>query len=276
MKAGDAPVWKALANPVRRRMLDLLRSRPRTTGEIAAAFPRLTRFAAMQHLGVLARARLVLVRREGRQRFNHLNPVPLRQVHERWVSRYAAAPAAAALALKSYAEQPQGERPMATKAPAQTKAPAAPSSFNVVHVELEVPIDAPPKRVWEALVERTTQWWHKDFYIGKTPRGFVIEPRPGGRMYEDWGDGAGMVWMTVVEVDPPRVLQLAGHLTAPFGGPATTHLRLTLDPRGKSETTLRVSEQAFGRVDEKLRQELHDGWTLLLGEGLKGYVERQK
>ena len=53
-------------------------------------------------------------------------------------------------------------------------------------------------------------------------------------------------------------------------------VRLTLDPRGKSGTLLRVSEQAFGRVDEKLRQELRDGWMLLLGEGLKGYVERQK
>src|SRR5438105_7066237 len=166
MAAGDAPVWKALANPVRRRMLDLLGTRPRTTGELAAAFPALTRFAAMQHLGVLARARLVLVRREGRRRFNHLNPVPLRRVHERWVSRYADAPAAAALALKQYAEQPEGEPFMATKAPTATNAPAAPSSFNVVHVELEVPIDAPPKRVWEALVERTSEWWRKDFYVG--------------------------------------------------------------------------------------------------------------
>src|SRR2546423_15364535 len=128
--AAEAAVWKALANPVRRRMLDLLRARPRTTGDLAAAFPALTRFAAMQHLGVLARARLVLVRRQGRHRFNHLNPVPLRQVHERWVSRYADPPPPAALALQRYPEQPEGEVPMATKAATQTHAPAPPRAFH--------------------------------------------------------------------------------------------------------------------------------------------------
>ena len=95
-------------------------------------------------------------------------------------------------------------------------------------------------------------------------------------MYEDWGGGAGMVWMNVTEVDPPRAIQLAGHLTAQFGGPAHTHLRITLDPRGKSGTLLRLSETAFGRVDDKLKRQLHEGWMLLLGEGLKRFVETSK
>jgi DNA-binding transcriptional ArsR family regulator/uncharacterized protein YndB with AHSA1/START domain len=279
MSAGaDARVWKALASPVRRRVLDLLRRRRRTTGDLAAAFPALSRFAVMQHLAVLTRARLVLVRREGRQRFNHLNPAPLRQVHERWVSRYADPLAAAALDLKRHAELPEGDDPMATKTAATKRvgrsdnASTSPA-FNLVRVELEVPIAAPPGRVWQALVEQTTQWWRRDFYVGKAARAFVIEPRPGGRMYEDWGDGAGMVWMNVIEVDPPRVLQLAGHLTAAFGGPANTHLRLTLESRGKGGTLLRLSEHAFGRVDDKMKAELHQGWTLLLAKGLKPFIE---
>lgn len=81
-------VWRALANPVRRRILDLLRNGTRTTGDLADEFPDLSRFAIMQHLGVLETADLVIPRREGRRRYNYLNPVPIQQIHDRWVSRY--------------------------------------------------------------------------------------------------------------------------------------------------------------------------------------------
>lgn len=81
-------VWRALSNPIRRAILDLLRGGPLTTGDVASAFPDLSRFAVMQHLGVLGDADLVVVRRDGRKRFNYLNPVPIQQVHDRWVSRY--------------------------------------------------------------------------------------------------------------------------------------------------------------------------------------------
>jgi DNA-binding transcriptional ArsR family regulator len=83
-----APVWKALASPIRRAILDDLRDGPRTTGAIAERFPKLTRFAVMQHLRVLEEANLVIPRREGRERYNYLNPVPIQQVFDRWVSRY--------------------------------------------------------------------------------------------------------------------------------------------------------------------------------------------
>ncbi len=81
-------VWKALSDPTRREILDLLRTGPKTTGELASGFPDLTRFAVMKHLGVLEDASLVIARKEGRQRWNHLNAVPLRRIYERWVSKY--------------------------------------------------------------------------------------------------------------------------------------------------------------------------------------------
>ena len=81
-------VWKALASEVRREILDLLRDGPRTTGDLADEFPSLTRFAVMQHLRVLERAELVIARREGRERYNYLNPVPIQQLYDRWVARY--------------------------------------------------------------------------------------------------------------------------------------------------------------------------------------------
>src|SRR5688572_15628463 len=81
-------VWKALASEVRREILDLLRDGPRTTGALADEFPKLTRFAVMQHLRVLEDAELVIPRRTGRERYNYLNPVPIQQLYDRWVARY--------------------------------------------------------------------------------------------------------------------------------------------------------------------------------------------
>lgn len=80
-------VFKALADPTRRDILDLLAQRPRTTGELALHFSKLSRFAVMKHLRVLHAAGLILITRNGRQRWNRLNPVPLREVLRRWVDR---------------------------------------------------------------------------------------------------------------------------------------------------------------------------------------------
>ena len=82
------PIWRALANPVRRSILDALRDGPMTTGAIAELFPDLSRYAVMQHLGVLADADLAVARRVGRERYNYLNPVPIQRIHDRWVVRY--------------------------------------------------------------------------------------------------------------------------------------------------------------------------------------------
>jgi len=81
-------VWKALSDPTRRAILDLLRHGPRTTTEVVDTFPHLTRFGVMKHLDVLREAQLVNTREEGRQRLNSLNGVPIRQIYQRWVSRF--------------------------------------------------------------------------------------------------------------------------------------------------------------------------------------------
>lgn len=84
----DDLIWKALAHPVRREILDTLRPGPATTGQLAERFPAFSRFAVMQHLRVLEEAGLVVPYREGRSRYNYLNPVPIQEIYDRWVSRY--------------------------------------------------------------------------------------------------------------------------------------------------------------------------------------------
>lgn len=100
----DDAVWKALADPSRRRILDLLRAEPRTTGDLADRFDT-TRFAVMKHLEVLVAAGLVIVDRRGRERWNHLNPVPIRELYRRWIRPFDAAPADALLRIKKAAER---------------------------------------------------------------------------------------------------------------------------------------------------------------------------
>ncbi len=82
-------VFKALADGRRRELLDLLRQHPKTTGELCSHFRILDRCTVMQHLGVLERAGLVIVRREGRTRWNYLNVIPITEIYERWISHYA-------------------------------------------------------------------------------------------------------------------------------------------------------------------------------------------
>src|SRR5215510_439489 len=82
-------IFKALADSRRRRILDLLKEEELTTGDICAHFKKLDRCTVMQHLKVLEKARLIIVRREGRLRWNYLNAVPIREIYNRWISQYA-------------------------------------------------------------------------------------------------------------------------------------------------------------------------------------------
>ncbi len=98
------PVWKALSDPTRRAILDVLRDRPRTTTEIVGRDPQLSRFGVMKHLEVLRQAQLVFTREAGRQRVNSLNVVPIRQIYERWVGPFQELWSGELLGIKDMAE----------------------------------------------------------------------------------------------------------------------------------------------------------------------------
>lgn len=104
---GGEAVWRALADPTRRRILDLLAERPRTTGELCDEFTDLSRFAVMKHLDVLEAAGLVLVRREGRLRWNQFNAVPIQRIYDRWIGPKLGGMASALLRLERQASQPE-------------------------------------------------------------------------------------------------------------------------------------------------------------------------
>ncbi|GAA0037176.1 MULTISPECIES: ArsR/SmtB family transcription factor [Brevibacterium] len=89
--ARDDAVFKALANATRRRILDLLKREPLTTGAVAEAFPDLDRTTVLQHIRVLERAELLTGRKVGKTRVLALAPLPIKRIHDRWIGEYARA-----------------------------------------------------------------------------------------------------------------------------------------------------------------------------------------
>jgi DNA-binding transcriptional ArsR family regulator len=102
----DDRVFKALADPTRRRLLDLLFARDgRTLTELESEVEEMTRYGVMKHLRVLEEADLVITRRSGREKLHFLNPVPIQQIHNRWIDKYTEHRAAALLDLKKQLEE---------------------------------------------------------------------------------------------------------------------------------------------------------------------------
>jgi DNA-binding transcriptional ArsR family regulator len=121
MEVSPDDVWSALANPLRRRILDVISERPATTGAIVTSLQE-DRHVVMQHLRVLRHVDLVRVEPRGRERLNHLNPVPLQDAVGRWISRYEQHWAAALIGLRDTLE--------AQAQPNQAVKPSAPTTLH--------------------------------------------------------------------------------------------------------------------------------------------------
>ncbi|ODT65829.1 MAG: transcriptional regulator [Pelagibacterium sp. SCN 63-23] len=104
----DDLIFKALGHRVRRRILDGLKTGPQTTGMLCAQFPEVDRCTIMQHLGVLEDAGLIHAEKRGRERWNHLDAMPIHAIHQRWIGPYAAYAAAMLSRLKRSVEEMVG------------------------------------------------------------------------------------------------------------------------------------------------------------------------
>jgi DNA-binding transcriptional ArsR family regulator/uncharacterized protein YndB with AHSA1/START domain len=197
-------VWRAVSDPTRRRLIELLRDGPRTTGDLSRAFST-TRFAVMKHLAVLERCGVVRVRRSGRERWNILEPERLGGLDARW----QAAPAgeSAAREAPGAAATPPGEPRRQTGAPAEQPGVVEPRGFS--HV-LQVFIDAPPWRVFDALTVNVASWWGAPHLLAADATNLVLEPQPGGRFYEEWGHRQGALRGLVAAIKQDERLELTG------------------------------------------------------------------
>ena len=225
--AGMDLVFRALADPTRRSLLDeLFKEDGQTLSALEQRLP-MTRFGVMKHLKVLEEADLVTTQRRGREKLHFLNPVPIRLVHDRWVSKYAEPWAATLSGLKKTLEEDQMEK------------------------VFEIYIKTTPERLWEAITDGELRQKY-NFGVGVSS-----DWTPGSR-YEAVHPGAGIAISEGenLEVDPPRRLvqsftalwsddvksagDLAGHLGDRAGRrlvPADGHARPAA--RGRQRRALR-------------------------------------
>jgi DNA-binding transcriptional ArsR family regulator/uncharacterized protein YndB with AHSA1/START domain len=246
-----APLWRALADPTRRRILDLLRERPLITGEIATHFP-ISRIAVMRHLEVLSEAGLVVSRARGRQRWHYLNTVPLHKLHRRWAAPPAAGFAGALLRLQDSVEA-EGKR----------MEPIRPT----IDVAFDIEIAGTPATVFAALTKDIGGWWGHPFVTARAAS-LTLDPRLGGLFTERWENG-GQLIATVTGWAQDEHLALTGSFHIGVGiGVAAFDL-----VENAAGTLLQFSFRAIGVMDIEVAEAMTRGWSELVGSRLKGLVE---
>ncbi len=243
---GLEPVFRALADPHRRTLLDRLRERDgQTLGELEAALPQMTRFGVMKHLRVLEDAHLVVTRRDGRRKLHFLNPVPIRLIADRWISRYAEPLVEAMAHIKHSVEKPT-----------MSEAPK--------HV-YEVYIAATPEQVWRAITESE---FTQQYYYGNTVES---DWKPGSPMVYRGADGTASIECEVLEADPPR--RLVHTFFFPGTDESPSRCTWSIEARG-SASLLVLTHDEFDSETSTYRSVAH-GWVPILS-GLKTLLETGK
>jgi uncharacterized protein YndB with AHSA1/START domain/DNA-binding transcriptional ArsR family regulator len=234
-------VFRALADPTRRSLLDeLFKEDGQTLTALEGRLP-MSRFGVMKHLKLLEEANLVVTRKRGREKLHFLNPVPIRLVHDRWVSKYAEPWAATLTGLKHRLEDRTMEK------------------------VFEIYIKTTPERLWEAITN-PEQRAHYNFGVGVESdwaagsRYTSVHPRADGPL----GEGEN------VEVDPPR--RLVQSFTALWSDEAKAE--------GSSRVTWEIEQiedscrltVTHDQLRDGASPELYGGWPMVLS-GLKTYLE---
>jgi uncharacterized protein YndB with AHSA1/START domain/DNA-binding transcriptional ArsR family regulator len=253
-------VFKALADPTRRGLLDeLFKQDGQTLSALEGRVP-MTRFGVMKHLRVLEEAGLVTARKRGREKLHFLNPVPIRLVHNRWVSKYAEPWAATLTGIKRELE----EEPMeAVDVPHRVPLSPSPEGEGSMAV-FEIYIKTTPERLWEAITDPKL----------RAKYSFGVET------HSDWTDGSaykaevpGAIEIAAgenLEVDPPRrlVQTFQALWSDEVKAAGTSRVTWEIHPVGDSCQLTVIHD----RLAADANPELYGGWPQLLS-GLKTLLE---
>ena len=233
-------MFRALADPTRRSLLDeLYREDGQTLGALEARF-EITRFGVMKHLRQLEDAGLVVTRRQGRQKLHYLNPVPIRLVHDRWVSKYAEPWAAGLSDLKTRLESPMEK-------------------------VFEIYIRTTPERLWEAITDGDagSNYWFGNQFTSEWTAGSRIEmSNPRAEILLGEGEN--------IEVDPPRrlVQKMVALWSDDVKSEGTSRVTWEIEPVGDSCRLTVTHDQLRNGANP----EIYGGWPMILS-GLKTWLE---
>jgi uncharacterized protein YndB with AHSA1/START domain len=143
-----------------------------------------------------------------------------------------------------------------------------------VDIEMEIPISAPKSEVWDALIHDISLWWPKQAFMTKAGK-FTLEPRVGGRVFEDNGDGTGGLWWNVHAIQSGEYLVLTGQIWPGNGGPANSIAKLSLEERG-DETILKIHDSMIGRLTDERIATVKWGWDHLFAKSFKPHAEAKR
>jgi uncharacterized protein YndB with AHSA1/START domain/DNA-binding transcriptional ArsR family regulator len=235
-------VFNALADPTRRELLDLLFDEDgQTLGALERHFS-MTRFGVMKHLKLLEEAGLVVTRKQGREKLHFLNPVPIRLVHDRWVSKYAEPWTAALSDIKQRLENPMEK-------------------------VFEIYIRTSPERLWEAITDPDIR---AKYNFGARVVTDAWEPGAHFQMSAPGAPGP-LGEGEILEIDPPR--KLVQSMIALWGedvkSEGTTRITWDIEPIGDDSCRLTVTHD---QLREGANDQLYGGWPMILS-GLKTWLE---
>ena len=246
------PVWRALSDPTRRRILDELRTAPRNTMGVCEAIDSMGRHGVINHLKVLEAAGLVRVEASGRERINHLNATPLQHIYERWLHPFEQIWAGRLYGLTRTAE--------AAAHPPDKEQPMNEPEVRVVEIVQEANCAAPAEVVWSTMVDGTDRWWTVP-YVAPESLGISLTLEPGGTLWDQRAEGGYAVGV-VRGFTANRELILDGD----FGIPGAMHGRFvaTLTPDGEGSTNIRFHHTVIGAIAEGATDGHEAGWGALL------------
>jgi DNA-binding transcriptional ArsR family regulator len=232
-------VFRAMADPTRRQLLDeLFREDGQTLGALERRFS-MTRIGVMKHLRVLEGAGLVVTRRRGREKLHFLNPVPIRLVHDRWVTKFTEPWAATLVELKQRLE-------------------------STMEKVFEIYIRTTPERLWAAITDESTR---AKYQFGAS----IVSDWTAGSRFELGHPKAGRLLADGVnlEVDPPRrlVQSMVSRWSDEVEHVGPTRVTWEVEPVGDSCRLVLTHE-----LPEDASPELYGGWPMILS-GLKTWLE---
>ncbi|MGO4563833.1 ArsR/SmtB family transcription factor [Rhizobium sp. 2YAF20] len=260
----DDEVFRALADPTRRSLLDALFERDGQTLSALEQHVPMTRFGVMKHLRLLEKAGLVVTKRMGREKLHFLNPIPIRRIYERWVNKYTDRWAVTLTSLKRQLEEEPMEQ---IYVPHQV--PLVPSPGGGAMAVFEIYIKTTPERLWQAIIDpkmRAKYSFGVEVHSEWTPGSRYLASVPGGidSAKLDITEGENL------EVDPPRRLVQSFRALWSDEVKAAGFSRVTWEiiPVGDSCRLTVIHD----RLPEDANPELYGGWPMVLS-GLKTLLE---
>ncbi len=246
----DESVFRALADPSRRRLLDLLFERDgRTLTELESELP-MTRFGVMKHLRVLQEAGLITTRKVGRERLHYLNPVPIQLISDRWINKYSAVRVSVLADLKTSLER--GNDMTTTSKP---------------QLVYQIIIKAPQERVWEAI---TKSEFTSHYYYGCT---LQTDLTVGSPFTYHMPNGSPIVEGEVIASEPPKRLVHTYHsLWHPMNEDAPTQVTWELESMPGGITKVTVIHEGFQGQTATYQGLQGGGWTWIISN-MKTFLE---